>query len=153
MPSLEKSDSANLTPPPPTQYKQIPMNNPLAYIRNKFCVWFTGLSLHEISAIQEQYTTIKESKYISREDFDPDDYDFDPLREYDFSEFLTMENVDEQIECYLNNNDYATCDFVTDVVNEENDNYISKEDHKRSLDDYRKRIAKLEVELEQLKTK
>lgn len=153
MRSLAKSASANLTPPPPTKYNQIPMNNPLAYIRNKFCVWITGLSVSEISVIQEQCQTLGEEKYISKDDFDPDDYDFQPLRDYDFSEFLTNENVDEQIECYLNNNDYATCDFVTDCISEELDNYITKEDLIERLDDYRKRIAKLEVELEQVKNK
>ena len=75
------------------------MTNPILYIRNKFCVWLTGLSLDEIDSIKIKVDEkAEENDYVSKSDFDPDDYDFSPLNDYDFSEFLTNDNIDEQIE-------------------------------------------------------
>ena len=95
------------------------MTNPIPYIRNKFCFWLTGLSLDEIESIKikvEEKT--EENDYISKSDFDPDDYDFNPLNDYDFSEFLTNDNIDEQIECFLSNNDYITAEYVKEQIEE-----------------------------------
>lgn len=98
------------------------MKNLLHSIRNKFCIWVTG---HDLETIDNAIIN-KDNDYISKSDFDPDDYDFSPLRDYDFSEFLTPENVDEQIECYLNNNDYITSEYIDEKIQEECENIVSE---------------------------
>jgi hypothetical protein len=93
------------------------MTNPIPYIRNKFCFWLTGLTHDEIANLIDKVNEkAEDNDYISKSDFDPDDYDFSPLNDYDFSEFLSTDNVDEQIECYLNNSDYITKDYLDDEL-------------------------------------
>jgi hypothetical protein len=97
------------------------MTNPIPYIRNKFCFWLTGLTHDEIANLIDKVNEVADNKaeendYVSKSDFDPDDYDFSPLNDYDFSEFLTNDNIDEQIECFLSNNNYCTSDYVEEQV-------------------------------------
>ncbi len=72
------------------------MTNPLLYIRNKFCLWITGLTHSEIEEIVEGYNSIP-TDYISTSDFNPDDYDFEPLKDYDFSEFITSDGFSDHL--------------------------------------------------------
>lgn len=105
------------------------MNNPMLYIRNKFCFWLTGLTHDEIASMIDKVNELtQDNDYISKSDFDPDDYDFDPLKDYDFSEFVTNEGIDDQIECYLENNDYTTADNLREelVSNEKHEEDITK---------------------------
>jgi len=97
------------------------MKNLLHSIRNKFCIWVTG---HDLETIDNAIIN-KDNDYISKSDFDPDDYDFSPLRDYDFSEFLTPENVDEQIECYLSNNDYCTAEHLAEQIDAQCEEVVS----------------------------
>jgi len=95
------------------------MTNPIPYIRKKFCFWLTGLSLDEIVSLKDKVKEkTVENDYVSKSDFDPDDYDFSPLNDYDFSEFLTSDNIDDQIECFLTNNNYCTSDYIEEQVND-----------------------------------
>jgi hypothetical protein len=124
------------------------MTNPIPYIRNKFCFWLTGLSLDEIESIKikvEEKT--EENDYISKSDFDPDDYDFNPLNDYDFSEFLTSDNIDEQIECFLSNNDYITAEYVKEQIEESiNDlpDYAKLEPFDTAITEIKNRLDALE---------
>jgi len=124
------------------------MTNPIPYIRNKFCFWLTGLSLDEIESIKikvEEKT--EENDYISKSDFDPDDYDFNPLNDYDFSEFLTNDNIDEQIECFLSNNDYITAEYVKEQIEESiNDlpDYAKLEPFDTAITEIKNRLDALE---------
>ena len=114
------------------------MTNPLPYIRNKFCVWLTGLSLDEIQSLKDKVEAKEpENDYISKSDFDPDDYDFSPLNDYDFSEFLSIDNVDEQIECFLSNNNYITSDYLEGE-------YVEFDVHEEVVNDLRNRLTALE---------
>jgi hypothetical protein len=101
----------------------------MLYIRNKFCFWLTGLTHDEIASMIDKVNELtQDNDYISKSDFDPDDYDFDPLKDYDFSEFVTNEGIDDQIECYLENNDYTTADNLREelVSNEKHEEDITK---------------------------
>jgi hypothetical protein len=99
------------------------MTNPILYIRNKFCFWITGLTHSEIEEIVEKYNNIP-TDYISKSDFDPDDYDFDPLKDYDFSEFITSNGFSDHI---VDNDVVQQCDLDdklseytdTDTLNEQ----------------------------------
>ncbi len=115
------------------------MTNPLPYIRNKFCVWLTGLSLDEIQSLKDRCDELtQDNDWISKSDFDPDDYDFSPLNDYDFSEFLTTEGIDDQIQCYLDN----ACDFVDkDTLEEE---YVKFDAYEEVINSLRNRITELE---------
>jgi len=92
------------------------MTNPLPYIRNKFCFWLTGLSIDEIQSLKDRCDELtQDNDYISKSDFDPDDYDFSPLSDYDFSDFITSDGIDDMIQCYLDN----ACNFAEkDDINE-----------------------------------
>lgn len=124
------------------------MTNPIPYIRNKFCFWLTGLSLDEIESIKikvEEKT--EENDYVSKSDFDPDDYDFSPLNDYDFSEFLTNDNIDEQIECFLSNNNYCTSDYVEEQVKDAIDDlpdYAKLEPFDTAITEIKNRLDALE---------
>lgn len=99
------------------------MTNPIPYIRNKFCVWLTGLSLDEIQGLKDRCDELtQDNDWVSKSDFDPDDYDFSPLNDYDFSEFLLRDDCDEQIENFLSNNDYITAEYVKEQIEEAFDN-------------------------------
>lgn len=99
------------------------MTNPIPYIRNKFCVWLTGLSLDEIQSLKDRCDELtQDNDWVSKSDFDPDDYDFSPLNDYDFSEFLLRDDCDEQIENFLSNNDYITAEYVKEQIEESIDN-------------------------------
>ena len=115
------------------------MTNPIPYIRNKFCLWLTGLSLDEVQSMKDRCDELtQDNDWVSKSDFDPDDYDFSPLNDYDFSEFLSIDNVDEQIECFLTNNDYITAEYVKEQ-NEE-----AFEVHEEVINDIRNRLTALE---------
>lgn len=127
------------------------MTNPIPYIRNKFCFWLTGLSLDEIESIKTKVEEkAVENDYVSKSDFDPDDYDFSPLNDYDFSDFLTSDNIDEQIECYLGNNDYITKNYlddelaeqVRDLFNNASPAPLSVEDIRKEIQDAIKELSK-----------
>jgi hypothetical protein len=114
------------------------MTNPLPYIRNKFCVWLTGLSLDEIQSLKDRCDELtQDNDWVSKSDFDPDDYDFSPLNDYDFSEFLTNDNIDEQIECFLANNNYITSDYLEGE-------YVEFETYEEVINGLRNRITELE---------
>jgi hypothetical protein len=114
------------------------MTNPLPYIRNKFCFWLTGLSLDEIHSLKDKVEASEpENDYVSKSDFDPDDYDFSPLNDYDFSEFLTNDNIDEQIECFLSNNNYITSDYLEGE-------YVEFETYEDVINGLRNRLTELE---------
>ena len=114
------------------------MTNPLPYIRNKFCVWLTGLSLDEIQSLKDRCDELtQDNDWVSKSDFDPDDYDFSPLNDYDFSEFLTNDNIDEQIECFLSNNNYITSDYLEGE-------YVEFETYEEVINGLRNRLTELE---------
>jgi hypothetical protein len=131
------------------------MTNPIPYIRNKFCFWLTGLSLDEISSMKDRCDELtQDNDWISKSDFDPDDYDFSPLNDYDFSEFLTTDNVDEQIECYLGNSDYITKEYLDDELAEQvRDLFNNASPAPLSVDDIRKEIQDAIKELSKKKKK
>jgi hypothetical protein len=145
--------------PTPKPIKTNPMTNPIPYIRNKFCFWLTGLTHDEIANLIDKVNEVanknaEDNDYISKSDFDPDDYDFSPLRDYDFSEFLTPETVDEQIECYLNNADYITKDYLDDELEEQvRDLFNNASPAPLSVDDIRKEIQDAIKELSKKKKK
>jgi hypothetical protein len=72
-------------------------------MKNLIAKWLLGINKEqlvqvlvdnlELKAKIETLESKEDEKYILRSDFDPDDYDFDPLRDYDFSEFLTSESM------------------------------------------------------------
>lgn len=99
------------------------MTNPLLYIRNKFCFWLTGLTHDEIESLIDKVNELtQDNDYISKSDFDPDDYDFSPLNDYDFTEFLTNDGIDDQIQCYIDNAcDYAEKDDINEIDERIND--------------------------------
>jgi hypothetical protein len=114
------------------------MTNPIPYIRNKFCLWLTGLSLEEIDSMKQRCDELtQDNDWVSKSDFDPDDYDFSPLNDYDFTEFLTNDNVDEQIECFLTNNNYVTSDYLEGE-------YVEFETHEEIINELRNRLTALE---------
>lgn len=131
------------------------MTNPIPYIRNKFCFWLTGLSLDEIESIKIKVEeTAEENDYVSKSDFDPDDYDFSPLNDYDFSEFLTSDTIDEQIECYLGNSDYITKGYLDDELEEQvRDLFNNASPAPLSIEDIRKEIQDAIKELSKKKKK
>ena len=131
------------------------MTNPIPYIRNKFCFWLTGLSLDEIESIKAKVEEkAEENDYVSKSDFDPDDYDFSPLNDYDFSEFLTSDTIDEQIECYLGNSDYITKDYLDDELAEQvRDLFNNASPAPLSVEDIRKEIQDAIKELSKKKKK
>lgn len=124
------------------------MTNPILYIRNKFCFWLTGLSLDDIESIKIKVDEkAEENDYVSKSDFDPDDYDFSPLNDYDFSEFLTNDSVDEQIECYLRNNNYSTTDEIEEMIKESIDDlpdYAKLEPFDTAITEIKNRLDALE---------
>lgn len=124
------------------------MTNPIPYIRNKFCFWLTGLSLDEIESIKIKVEEkAEENDYVSKSDFDPDDYDFSPLNDYDFSEFLSIDNVDDQIECYLRNNNYSTTDEIDEKIKDAIDDlpdYAKLEPFDTAITEIKKRLDALE---------
>ena len=95
----------------------------MLYIRNKFCFWLTGLTHDEIASMIDRVNEMtQDNDYISKSDFDPDDYDFSVLNDYDFSDFLTNDGIDDQIQCYLDNAcDYADKDDIKEVEERIND--------------------------------
>ena len=131
------------------------MTNPIPYIRNKFCFWLTGLSLDEIESIKIKVEEkSEENDYVSKSDFDPDDYDFSPLRDYDFTEFLTSDTIDEQIECYLGNSDYITKGYLDDELEEQvRDLFNNASPAPLSVEDIRKEIQEAIKELSKKKKK
>ena len=131
------------------------MTNPIPYIRNKFCFWLTGLSLDEIESIKIKVEEkAEENDYVSKSDFDPDDYDFNPLNDYDFSEFLTSDTIDEQIECYLGNSDYITKGYLDDELEEQvRDLFNNASPAPLSVEDIRKEIQEAIKELSKKKKK
>ena len=131
------------------------MTNPIPYIRNKFCFWLTGLSLDEIESIKIKVEEkSEENDYVSKSDFDPDDYDFSPLNDYDFSEFLTSDTIDEQIECYLGNSDYITKGYLDDELEEQvRDLFNNASPAPLSVEDIRKEIQEAIKELSKKKKK
>lgn len=131
------------------------MTNPIPYIRNKFCFWLTGLSLDEIESIKIKVEEkSEENDYVSKSDFDPDDYDFNPLNDYDFSEFLTSDTIDEQIECYLGNSDYITKGYLDDELEEQvRDLFNNASPAPLSVEDIRKEIQEAIKELSKKKKK
>ena len=131
------------------------MTNPIPYIRNKFCFWLTGLSLDEIESIKTKVEEkAEENDYVSKSDFDPDDYDFSPLNDYDFSEFLTSDTIDEQIECYLGNSDYITKGYLDDELEEQvRDLFNNASPAPLSVEDIRKEIQDAIKELSKKKKK
>lgn len=131
------------------------MTNPIPYIRNKFCFWLTGLSLDEIESIKIKVEeTAEENDYVSKSDFDPDDYDFSPLNDYDFSEFLTSDTIDEQIECYLGNSEYITKGYLDDELEEQvRDLFNNASPAPLSIEDIRKEIQDAIKELSKKKKK
>ena len=124
------------------------MTNPIPYIRNKFCFWLTGLSLDEIESIKIKVEEkAEENDYVSKSDFDPDDYDFSPLADYDFSEFLMRDDCDSQIEDYLSNNDYITAEYVKEQVKEAIEDlpdYAKLETFDTAITEIKKRLDALE---------
>ena len=117
------------------------MTNPLPYIRNKFCVWLTGLSLDEIQSMKDRCDELtQDNDWVSKSDFDPDDYDFSPLNDYDFSEFLLRDDCDEQIENFLSNNDYITAEYVKEQIEE----CVEFETYEEVVNDLRNRVTALE---------
>jgi hypothetical protein len=72
-------------------------------MKNLIAKWLLGITKEQLVQVLVDNIELKtkietleseeDEKYILRSDFDPDDYDFDPLRDYDFSEFLTSENM------------------------------------------------------------
>lgn len=131
------------------------MTNPIPYIRNKFCFWLTGLSLDEIESIKIKVEEkAEENDYVSKSDFDPDDYDFSPLRDYDFTEFLTSDTIDEQIELYLDNSDYITKGYLDDELEEQvRDLFNNASPAPLSVEDIRKEIQEAIKELSKKKKK
>ena len=131
------------------------MTNPIPYIRNKFCFWLTGLSLDEIESIKIKVEEkSEENDYVSKSDFDPDDYDFNPLNDYDFSEFLTSDTIDEQIELYLDNSDYITKGYLDDELEEQvRDLFNNASPAPLSVEDIRKEIQEAIKELSKKKKK
>lgn len=114
------------------------MTNPIPYIRNKFCVWLTGLSLDEIQSLKDRCDELtQDNDWVSKSDFNPDDYDFSPLNDYDFSEFLTIDNVDEQIELFLSNNNYCTTEYLESE-------YVEFETYEEVINDLRNRLTAIE---------
>lgn len=124
------------------------MTNPIPYIRNKFCFWLTGLSLDEIESIKIKVDEkAEENDYVSRSDFDPDDYDFSPLNDYDFSEFMMRDDCDSQIEDYLRNNNYCTTDHIEEMIKESIDDlpdYAKLEPFDTAITEINKRLDALE---------
>lgn len=118
----------------------------ITQMKYKFISWlcktitgFTPLELEEIND-NASAKSAENSDYISRSDFDPDDYDFEPLRDYDFSEFLTSETVDDQIECFLSNNNYCTTDWIETE-------YVQFETHESVVNELRNKITELEAKV------
>lgn len=86
------------------------MTNPLLYIRNKFCFWVTGLTHGEIADLIDNVNKKpQENDYVSKSDFDPDDYNFSPLSDYDFSQFVDTDFLSQE---------YSTTDEVDDKISE-----------------------------------
>lgn len=114
------------------------MTNPIPYIRNKFCVWLTGLSLDEIQSLKDRCDELtQDNDWVSKSDFNPDDYDFSPLNDYDFSEFLLRDDCDEQIENFLSNSNYCTTDYLEGE-------YVEFETYEEVVNDLRNRLTALE---------
>lgn len=111
------------------------MTNPLLYIRNKFCFWITGLTHCEIEKIVEKYNNIP-TDYISKDDFDPDDYDFDPLREYDFGDFVTADSFADHL---VDNDVIQQCDLDNELSE-----YTKTDTFDEQIDALKKRIEALE---------
>lgn len=118
----------------------------ITQMKYKFISWlcktitgFTPLELEEIND-NASAKSAENSDYISRSDFDPDDYDFEPLRDYDFSEFLTSETVDDQIECFLSNNNYCTTDWIETE-------YVQFETYESVVNELRNKITELEAKV------
>jgi hypothetical protein len=111
------------------------MTNPLLYIRDKFCFWITGLTHCEIEEIVEKYNNIP-TDYISKSDFDPDDYDFDPLKDYDFGEFITSDGFSDHI---VDNDVIQRCD-LDDSLSE----YVMTDDYDNEIKALKARIEALE---------
>jgi len=102
-------------------------------MKNLLAQWFLGITIEDVIQLnikhidlQDKINALEDKKdekfdpsdFVQTCDFDPDDYDFSPLNDYDFSDFLTSDTVDEQIECYLNNNSYITSDNVDEAVDD-----------------------------------
>ena len=111
------------------------MTNPLLYIRDKFCFWITGLTHCEIEEIVEKYNNIP-TDYISKSDFDPDDYDFDPLKDYDFGEFISSDSFSDHL---VDNDVVQQCD-LDDKLSE----YTDTDTLNEQIDALKKRIEALE---------
>ena len=102
-------------------------------MKNLLAKWFLGITIEDIIELNIKHIDLQDkidaleakkdekfdpSDFVQTCDFDPSDYDFSPLNDYDFSEFLTPDNVDEQIECYLGNNCYITSDNIDEAVDD-----------------------------------
>ena len=123
------------------------MTNPIPYIRNKFCFWLTGLTHDEIANLIDKVNEKEENNdYISKSDFDPDDYDFSPLSDYDFSEFVLSGDLDDQIQCYIDN----ACDFVS---RDDIDDYTKLEPFDKAITEIKNRLDALEKKSKKKKKK
>lgn len=118
----------------------------ITQIKTKFIFWLcktiTGFTPIEIEDMSDKASeaSVVNSDYISRSDFDPDDYDFEPLRDYDFSEFLTSDTVDSDIESFLNNNKYEPSEWVEE-------NFVKFDVHESVINDLRNKITALEAKV------
>jgi hypothetical protein len=122
------------------------MTNPLLYIRNKFCFWVTGLTHCEIADLIDKVNEKpEENDYISKSDFDPDDYDFSPLSDYDFSQFVDTDFLSQE---------YSTTDEVDDKIGEAVDSCIESalEDHVK-FGQFDRAIALLNEDIKALQKK
>lgn len=102
-------------------------------MKNLLAKWFLGITIEDVIQLNIAHIDLKDkiealeakkdekfdpSDFVQTCDFDPSDYDFSPLNDYDFSDFLTPDTVDEQIECYLGNNCYITSDNIDEAVDD-----------------------------------
>jgi hypothetical protein len=122
-------------------------------MKNKFINWLchavTGIKRDEFSSITEKFEEVSNANYISTEDFDPSDYDFEPLRDYDFSEFITPD--------FLHDEEYVTRDYITDSVATEISDFWDTDERvielKKTIDDLKLKVEALEKKKESKKKK
>lgn len=118
----------------------------ITQMKTKFIFWLcktiTGFTPIEIEDMSDKASeaSVVNSDYISRHDFDPDDYDFEPLRDYDFSEFLTSDTVDSNIESFLNENKYEPSEWVEE-------NFVKFDVYESVINDLRNKITALEAKV------
>lgn len=115
--------------------------NPITYIQNKLCKYITGLEKHELEEFKEKFEKFQwDNDYISRSDFDPDDYNLDALNDYDFNEFVTEGNFTD----LLVDNEYVSQSDLDTAVEDAISDYLSKEEFSEELNKLNERLEKLE---------